>query len=274
MEAKRTYFVHESHIPNVRPLRKDKTDYVKSNFLKEFINELGKASLHQKSSPAVRIPIQAVVREEVDIGRKDFSKIFPEPQIKPVTKSAYYTEKIPKIEVPKVIKKRLPYLPPKVKPKEIVKVKPQTIKVKPVKKVEKKKAIPAFNRNVDLSLLKKRVYQKDGKLYYRPIEKGYEKKYGEIDPLIFDRNIIRITCFDYVLKVDNGYKKGLLTEIKFKKSKEVNRIMKKLAEDAGVVISEEEPLLDARIYEGFRVHGNYGTDFIEPSFEMVRLKNR
>ncbi|MBT3690619.1 hypothetical protein HOG16_00025 [Candidatus Woesearchaeota archaeon] len=269
MESKKTFFMHEPHVSNVKPIRKHNIRHDRVNFLKNFIGEIGKASM-KGNSTSLKIPIQVVVKEEVKVDRRDFSKLFPEPKKyeKPVTKPKFYDEPVMKVEVPKVVVKRLPYLPPKVQKHVPSKVqKHVTPKIKP-------KLVLQDRKNMDMSLLKKRIYKKEGVYYYRPIDEGYDKKYGRIDALIADKDILRISCVDFVVKVDHRYRKNLPTGFKFTKSKDVNKILKKLAEDAGVSISDDNPLLDARIYEGFRVHANYGTDFIEPNFEMTRVKQK
>ncbi len=259
MESKKTFFMYESHISNVKPIRKHNIRDERVNFLKSFINEVGMVSMRQHPT-SLKIPIQVMIKKKIKKDVVDFSEVFPEPikYEKPVTHPNYYDRSVLKVNAPEVVEKRLPYLPSKIK-------KPVAPKVKP-------KVVIHDRKKMDLSPLKKRIYQKEGVFYYRPIEKGYEKKYGLIDSLIADKDILRITCFDFVLKVDHKFRKNLPTGLKFNKSKDVNKILKKLAEDAGVSISGDEPLLDARVYEGFRVHANYGTDFIEPNFEMIRLK--
>ena len=96
------------------------------------------------------------------------------------------------------------------------------------------------------------------------------KKYGSIAPMILDKNVSKITCFNYKIKVDHGKNKNISTEIKFKNDKEINKLLKEFGKSVGVKVSEKNPILDFRIPEGLVVHANYGTKYVPANFVLNR----
>jgi hypothetical protein len=272
METKKTFFMHESELNVVKPIPKmKKGELDKEDFLKNFIIQLGSGSLKDRGFGKIKIPIQSIFREEVRDARLDLASILP--RVKPkVTKatlaeSTFYEKSIPiraasqEKTLPPLQDKRkrnLPNLLDKKSRKESHSI------------FKKSKAQP--RRIVPAQVTSNRVYSKEGVFYYKPFGKVQFKKYGIIDPLIVDKGITRISCVDLDIRVDYGRHTNLPTGFKFNKPKDVNKFLKKLAKVVGIEVSEEEPLLDIELPEGFRVHANYGTDFIDPNFEMVRLK--
>ncbi len=239
MKTKKTYFMHEDYVEDIRPVSHVSIDEKKISFLKSFINEIGIIS--SKESPSVKVPIQSVLREKIKNGF-DFSDVVPKQE------SSFYESKA----LPELPNKTLPTLENK-RPRRTVDLVPQK---EIEEKIEKKPS--------------GRVYSKEGVLYYKPGKTSF-KKYGIIDPLIADKEVTRIRCVDLIIRVDYREHKNLHTGLSFKKANDINKLLKKIAKEAGYDVSEEESLLDFDMPEGFSLHGNYGTDFIDPNFVLERI---
>ncbi len=252
MENKKTYFMHEDNISNVRLLREFNVDSDKVNFLKGLIHELGIASVREENSPSLKVPIQSIIREEVKDSDLDFSDIVPQKEAS-LSDSGFYESDM--FTETRTFEKTLPPLPDK-KEKKL----PELLAKKVVENIKEEKTHTPS-----------KIYSSGGIKYYRPMKTPF-KKYGIIDPLIADKEVTKIRCIDLIIRVDLKGHKNLRTGLKFNKAKAVNKIINKISKAVGLDITEEEPLLDFEMSEGFRIHGNYGTDFIAPTFEMVRLK--
>lgn len=93
-----------------------------------------------------------------------------------------------------------------------------------------------------------------------------------LDPLLRDGNVRSIHC-DGLYKPVKIYYSGISSKVNtnlvFSEPKELNLIIERLAKLCGVVVSKENPVLDAG-FSSFRVHAVLGTDTLKPRFVVSR----
>tara|TARA_Y100000310_G_C20431499_1_gene691693 strand:- start:48 stop:797 length:750 start_codon:yes stop_codon:yes gene_type:complete len=212
----------------------------KEAFLMTFIREAGKASLKTKIGN-IKIPIQSVIRKPIPHIDLSFSK-----QIVPMKKKSYDIKMIKPL-------KKLPVLP---------------------RLVEKHK-LPLLSEKkyLEKGLVEERIIEKEGKTFFKPLENVKLKKYGILNPLIADEQIKRINCIDLEVFVDVDSYKNISTGLKFKNVKEMNNLIKKFSRIAKQKISEDNPILNAKINEEFKINANLGTDYIPGSITLVRINS-
>lgn len=210
-------------------------------FLRNFVKEIGKSSLRRRQPILIKKPIQEKVVDK-DI---EFVKVLPKFKPKPVKR---FEKKLPVLMNKKVEIKKLPVLEKKSLPI-----------------VEEKKKLPELSTKIS----EERIYSENNITYYKPIKNIKSKQYGIITPLMADKEIKRISFDGTDIKVDYKNYKGIDIDLKFKNSKFVNKLIKNFAKEAGIEVSEENPILDIKIF-GFKIHANYGTKYVSPNFVLIR----
>ena len=206
----------------------------KSIFLRNFIKTAGKISLNKKKG--IKVPIESIILEKVPMEKFNFD--IPR-EIKPIRKKMYSPITLPRLG------KQVGSLDALGKrKKEIL-------------------------RDVGFG---DRLSRVGNVLMYKAKPTKDLKKYGSIASLILDKNVSKIICFNYEIKVDYGRNKNISTEIKFKNDKEINKLLKEFGKSVGVKVSEKNPILDFRISEGLVVHANYGTKYVPANFVLNREK--
>jgi hypothetical protein len=227
-----------------------KEEFERRDLLKNFMMEAGKTSLERKNK--IKVPIQAVVREPIKKFDLDFSNLLPKhPSIVEDDKK-------------RSLNKALPILPEKPRICRL-----DTKRAGNLNEGLQVKKLPKLtDKKIDIT--KSRIFERNGELYYQPINNVKFKKYGNIDPLIFDKDVMRIVCIDNKIFVDYKNHKHISTDLEFKKQKDVNKLIKKFAKETNTKISKDQPILNSKLPEGFIVHANYGTKFVPASFVLVR----
>ena len=232
-------------------------------FLRSFIYSLGNASLRKRNN--VKIPIQTISREPISKIRFGLDRILPSFRPKPADNRRRFQKTVqplfekgnPNLHVPEAPRRELPKL--QIKPK-------LGRYVGELSGTEKKKQVILNEvRRPDTKL-----YHSAGKVFYKPKQASLLKEYGVLAPLILDREVLKIGCIDLEVFVDYRDNKNVPTGLKFKDEKEINKVIKILGEQAGIKVTKGDLVIDARIPEGFRIHGNFGNKFTPASFIMVR----
>ena len=244
---------------NSREVRVDE----KIIFLRSFIYSLGRSSLRKRSN--IRIPIQTINREPISESILKVGNILPSFKPKPMARKNYFHKTVqplfekgnPSLKVSKAPKRALPKLQHRPKLGKYV---------GDLSDSEKKKQVILNEvRQPDT-----RLYHSSGQVHYKPKQASLLKEYGVIAPLILDREILKISCIDLEVFVDYRDNKNVSTGLRFKDEKEINKVIKVLGEQAGMKITKGDLVIDVKIPEGFRVHGNFGNKFTPANFVMVR----
>ena len=211
----------------------------KVDFLKVFVKAVGRASLRRH----IKIPIQAVRREEIPKVKYTNLARVALPRVN--TFNRYYDSNVSKV------KKRLPFLENKQK------IRREDFVERVVKKKE-----TIFEKD-------ERIYERDGDRFYRIPSFAGKERYKFVDPFLMDSKLeeIRVENNEVFVK----YKSKIFrTGLKFKDSKEVNKLLRYIGKVVGVKVSEREPMLNFTIPEGFRIFGNYGTKYAKPRAIFLR----
>lgn len=213
----------------------------KVDFLRMFVKAVGRASLRRH----VKIPIQVIKRAEIPKVKYNLARVAL-PKVD--TFNRYYDTKVSKV------KKSLPFL------EEKKKVKREEF----VERVVKKKEMVVEKDD--------RIYERGGEKFYRIPSFAGKEHYRFVDPFLTDSYLdeIRVENNEVLVK----YKSKIFrTGLKFKDSKEVNNLLRKLGKVVGLKVSEREPMLNFSVPEGFKIYGNYGTKYAKPRVIFVRNKS-
>ena len=124
------------------------------------------------------------------------------------------------------------------------------------------------------------VLEEDGRHFYNV--KGEKKKgflsfgksgmISKIDKLIKDPNVDSIYCEgkNSPIKIDYKGHTKLNTNVVFKKTKDINNVIKILAKRARKKVSVKEPVVDGRMKGSMRIQGTLGSQFVSGKFVLKR----
>lgn len=124
------------------------------------------------------------------------------------------------------------------------------------------------------------IVEENGKFFYAV--KGQDKKgflsfggsgmISKVDKLIMDPNIDAIYCegANVPVKVDYKGHSKINTNVIFKKTKDINNIIKILAKRARKKVSVKEPIVDGRMKNSMRVQATLGSDYVNGKFVLKR----
>ncbi|UCH03166.1 MAG: type II/IV secretion system ATPase subunit [Candidatus Bathyarchaeota archaeon] len=147
-----------------------------------------------------------------------------------------------------------------------------------LKEIETKEAATAYLRNKSIEILNNYGFQADKstqeKLLYYLVRDHLG--FGKIDPLMHDPLIEDISCDGVNIHLYVWHRKYeyVPTNIYFQNAKELNSYALRLAYMCGRHISIAQPILDASLPDGSRIHLTYGTEITRrgSTFTIRRFK--
>ena len=253
MRSSIPFFMIESKpVEKIKTIRKiskfeEKKLERKEIFLMTFVRELGKSSM-KINKHSIKVPIKSIIREPIPHRDLSFSK-----KLVPMKKKSYDNRII------KSLKQSSPLL---------------KIEQKLPKLSGKKHELPILpKKHLEKVSDKKRINEQDGKTFFKPLEHTKLKKYGIFNSLIADERVKKINCLKLEIFVDIGSNKNIPTGLKFKDIKEMNKLIKKFSKITKQKISEDSPILNTEIEEGFKINANLGTNYIPGNLTLVRINS-